>query len=157
MKVLFTLFLLLLLSTKQSFASGFHIKSIGGVETGGRQMSRFWHTSHQPTLKGEALPGASVIITIDDQANEVNADSAGEWVFIPVTPLPDGDHLVKVVSGGSVVNMTLTIGSSNVNYTEIGETEDGTLPTVGIFWPTLILGSCGSGMMWLSGKMSRRG
>jgi nucleoid-associated protein YgaU len=48
-------------------------------------------------IAGRAAPGAKVVIMVDDKAvGEVTADSRGEWVFVPTTPLSPGSHRLNL-------------------------------------------------------------
>lgn len=143
---------IMLTNGKNVFASGFHLKSIGNVETGGRQISRWWYTSTKPVLHGEATPGAAVIIDVDGIALQINADSAGNWDF-GMNEMTNGDHQVTLTSNGSTIKFTLTIGNENVNWTAVESGSGETLPTVGWITPTLLLFISGLGMAVVGGKM----
>jgi hypothetical protein len=145
--------LLFSISVKEALASGFHISSIGDVPTNGRQLSKFWHSSSKPTFRGEALPGAEVIVDIDGKALAVNADSAGDWVFTPVDSLSEGSHQVIVKSGGSEIKMELVTGSGNVDWTAVENDSGETLPTVGFILPTLTMLLGGSGAIFGAKKL----
>lgn len=135
--------LVLALGRQSVWAAGFNLKSIGNVDTGGKQISHWWYTASQPTFRGEATPGAAVTVTIDSTALEVNADSAGDWVFTPVAALGGGDHSVVMASSGSEIRFILTIGSENVDWAAVEKGGGETLPTVGVTWPTVMLISMG--------------
>jgi len=147
------LVLLFGLSGGSVLASGFYLKSIGNVDTGGRQIDHWWYSGNQPTLKGEASPGADVIVEIDGTVLQVSADSAGEWVFTPTTVLSGGDHMVSIKGEGTEINFTLTIGSENVDWDAVGTGGGETLPTVGTIWPTLVM-MAGAAVMMIGGKMA---
>lgn len=120
------------------FASGFNLKSIGNSETGGRQITKWWYTGSQPTFKGEATPGAEVVVTIDGNALQVNADSSGNWSFTPVEPLTVGSHEVTITSGGSTLGFTLSIGTEGIDWNSVESGGMATLPASGIIFPTVL-------------------
>jgi hypothetical protein len=134
-------------------ASGFHLKSIGNAETGGRQISHWWYSSARPVFSGEALPGAEVIIDIDGKALSINADSSGNWNFQSQENLSEGDHQITLTSGESVVKFTLSTGTSNVNWDAVQKGGEETLPTVGTSWPTILLVITGVVGLGMGGKM----
>lgn len=146
------MFTLMLINGSDVFASGFHLKSIGNVETGGRQISHWWYTSTKPVLHGEATPGAAVTIDVDGTALQINADSSGNWDF-GMNELTAGDHQVTLTSSGSTVKFTLTIGNENVDWTAVESGSGETLPTVGWITPTLLLLISGLGIVVAGGKM----
>lgn len=147
------LVLVLGLGIKSAWAAGFNLKSIGNVDTGGVQISHWWYTANQPTLRGEATPGATVTVTIDGVALEVTADSSGDWVFTPVTALGGGDHSVVIVSSGSEIKFTLTIGSENVDWAAVEAGGGETLPAVGVTWPTIMLAILGLSSLVISRRL----
>lgn len=144
---------LLLTSSSAALASGFHLKSIGNADTGGRQISHWWYSSSKPVFSGEAMPGAAVVFDIDGSALEINADSSGNWNFAAQEPLSDGDHQITITSDGSTIKFTLTIGNGNVNWDSVQNGSSETLPTVGTGLPTILLFIAGvAGLSW-GGKM----
>lgn len=150
--IIFTI-VLLLTSSSAALASGFHLKSIGNAETGGRQISHWWYSSSKPVFSGEAMPGAAVVFDIDGSALEINADSSGNWNFVAQEPLSDGDHQITITSDGSTIKFTLSIGTGNVNWDAVSSGSAETMPTVGTSWPTILLLLTGVvGLGW-GGKM----
>lgn len=133
-------------------AGGFNLRSIGGVSTNNQQLSHWWHTSSNPVLRGEASPGADVVITIDSNPIQISADSAGDWVY-SASDLSQGDHSVSLESGGSTIDFTLTIGSANVDWSAVEAGGQETLPTVGIVFPGLILMGSGSFLALMGKKL----
>jgi len=121
------------------FASGFTLQSIGNSTTGGRQITKWWYTGSQPSFKGDAVPNAEIIVTIDGNALQVNADSSGSWSFTPVAPLAVGSHDVSIASGGSTINFTLSIGTEGVDWSAVDKGGAATLPATGITFPTVII------------------
>lgn len=152
-KIVVLVCMLAMVFTKGVLASGFHISAIGGVSTGGQQLSHWWNTSLQPTMEGEATPGAEITVTIDDVTRVINAGSDGIWAFRPDTALVAGDHNVTVSSNGSTVSFTLTLGSEAVDWDSVGSGATETLPTVGFFLPTLALIGTGGGLVALAKKL----
>jgi len=148
----FLISLFFLVNINSCFAGGFNIKSIGGVDTGGQMVTKFWHTSLQPTLRGEAMPGADVTVTIDSTSLVIAADSSGDWVFTP-SGLAGGEHQIMLVSGGSTINFTLVLGNENVDWTAAGSGPAETLPTVGTIWPTFLTIFTGIGLLGIGGKI----
>lgn len=152
-KVVVLLSMFAMVFVRVVLASGFHISSIGGVSTGGQQLSHWWNTSLQPTFEGEASPGAEITVTIDDVTRVINAGSDGIWAFRPETALVAGDHNVTVSSNGSTVNFNLTLGSDAVDWDAVGSGASETLPTVGFFLPTLALMGTGGGLITIAKKL----
>jgi hypothetical protein len=150
-KILFIFLLLLSISTKTVFASGFNLKSIGGLDTNGRQISHWWYTSTNLTLSGEAAPNSTVNINIDESKETAVATSEGDWSYTP-SSLNEGDHKISLENNGSVINFTLTLGADNVDMAAIEK--DGnptTLPTVGVITPTILSLLFGTGL-FLTGR-----
>lgn len=146
--------LMVLMGTNKVWASGFHLKSIGNVQTNGIQGGKWWYTGVKPTLKGESGPGEAVNVTIDGTTNQVNADSAGEWLFIPNDPLTEGDHQISLENNGAKIDFTLAIGTGNVDWDQVGKGGGETLPAAGVFWPTLLLLGAGLSTAVVGGKIS---
>jgi hypothetical protein len=151
--LLLTLLALCIGTTKGVWASGFHLKSIGNVETGGRQISHWWYSGSDVVFHGEALPGAEVVVDIDGAPLQINADSAGNWDFKPQSSLTAGDHQITLTSGESIVKFTLTTGAENVNWEAVGSGQAETMPTVGTSWPTVLLTLVGLLSIGWGGKM----
>lgn len=145
--------ILMLLTTKAAMASGFHISSIGGVSTGGQQLSHWWISRLRPVFEGEATPGAEITVTIDSASVVIYADSSGDWQYQPENDLTAGDHQVSFASSGSTVSFTLTLGTDNVDWNMVSSGATETLPTVGFFLPTLALLGGGGGLMVLGKKL----
>lgn len=144
----------ILLMSNGVLAGGFNVQSIGSVETGGRQISKWWYTGLQPTIKGEGLPGSTVNITIDDQAYTADVTSDSEWTFTVPAALAEGDHSVVLVNSGSTIKFNLALGSANVDWDAVSsEASVSTLPTVGVAWPTWILPVVGLGLLGFSAKI----
>jgi hypothetical protein len=143
MKHIFTCVIFLLsfvyFGVNSTFASGFTLQTIGNSTTGGRQITKWWYTGSQPAFKGEATPGADVVVTIDGNALQVNADSSGNWSFTPVSPLTTGSHSVAIVSGGSTIAFTLSIGTEGVDWDAVGKGGAATLPATGVAFPTILV------------------
>lgn len=138
--------------TTDVLASGFFLKSIGSVDTGGQQISHWWYTSTNPVFNGEATAGAEVTADIDGKVSKVTADSAGVWSY-SATDLAAGDHEVTFTSGGSTIKFTLTLGTENVDWNAVGSGSAETLPTAGTYIPTMLLLIGGLGMGLLGGKI----
>lgn len=119
-------------------ASGFNLKSIGGVDTDGKLYSTWYHTQLQPTFAGEAQTSSEVDIKIDDQTYTAEADENGSWTWTPPEALSVGEHTVVLTNQESEISFSLVLGEENVNWDEVSETGEA-LPTVGIIEPTLIL------------------
>jgi len=145
-----------LVTNEKVMASGFHVSSIGGVETGGQMLSQWWNTSLQPTFRGESIPGADILVDIDGSSVSIAADSAGDWVYTPAAELTSGDHNVSFTSSESTISFTLTLGAESVDWEAVGSGASETLPAVGIFLPTLFLTSVGSGLMILAKRFKNR-
>ncbi|PIX67906.1 hypothetical protein COZ41_02490 [Candidatus Shapirobacteria bacterium CG_4_10_14_3_um_filter_35_13] len=154
-KLIILLFLMMLVFVNGVLAGGFNMTSIGEVDTSGRQISQWWYTSGNPTFRGEAASGGEVIYEIDGTSLQINADSAGNWVFTPQSALSSGDHAIKITSGGSEIAFTLTIGSENVNWDTVGKGGGGVLPAAGTSWPTVMLTFLGGGLMLVAKRMIR--
>lgn len=119
-------------------AGGFNLKSIGEVDTDGKQIKQWWYTGNKPILRGEASPGEAVTISVDGVPIEINADSSGSWNYAVPQALTDGDHKVELSSGGSNIFFTLTIGNNSVNWDAVASDGEA-LPAAGNFTPTVIL------------------
>ncbi len=136
-------------------AGGFNLKSIGGVDTSGRQLSQWWYTGSSPVFIGEAGAGASVEIDIDGEKGTVMADESGNWSYSSPA-LTDGDHQVVLTSSESNIAFTLTTGVDNVNWEAVNSDSDTeSLPAAGVIWPGLIVLLTGAGGIVGGGKMIR--
>ncbi len=146
---------LFLFSGNKVMAGGFNLKSIGGVNTSGRQLSQWWYTGSSPVLLGDAAAGASVEIDIDGEKGTAVADESGNWSYSSPA-LTDGDHQVVLTSSGSNISFTLTTGVDNVNWDAVNS-DSGTeaLPAAGVIWPGLIALLTGAGGIVGGGKMIR--
>lgn len=137
-------------------ASGFNLKSIGSVDTSGRQISHWWYSGSVPSFTGEAPSGSTVTISVDGSEGSVTAGENNEWSYSPGS-LSDGDHSVAITNNGSTINFTLTMGAENVNWDAVNsETGKSTLPTVGIVFPTTLLSSLGLGLVVLARTVAKR-
>lgn len=132
------LFLLWMALPAGVLAGGFNLKSIGEVDTAGKQIRQWWYTGTKPVLRGEASPGAAVTITVDGASVEINADSSGNWDYAVPIDLTNGDHKIELVSGGSKIDFTLTIGNDNVNWDAVSSDGEA-LPAAGNLMPTAVL------------------
>lgn len=129
---------------KSIFAGGFTISSIGGVTTNNKQVSKFWHSSTKPVLRGTALPGANIDITLDGTAVQIAADSSGDWVYTPASDLAAGAHEITFASNGSTQKLTLTTGSmGDASIGGWSDASNSALPAAGVAWPTILLLSVG--------------
>ena len=144
--------LLISIFNNSAFASGFVLKSIGSVETGGQQISHWWYTSTNPTFHGEAAANASIEADVDGNKQSITADSAGAWEYNPGS-LTEGDHTVTFTSAGTTINFTLTLGVENVDWNAVGSGSASTLPATGNLTPTILLVLGGLGIIGLGGKM----
>ncbi len=146
---------LFLFTGNKVLAGGFNLKSIGGVDTSGRQLSQWWYTGSSPVFIGEAGTGASVEIDIDGEKGTAVADESGNWSYSS-SALTDGDHQVLLTSSESTISFTLTTGVDNVNWDAVNS-DSGTeaLPAAGIIWPSLIVLLTGAGGIVGGGKMIR--
>lgn len=137
------------------FAGGFNLKSIGSVDTSGREISQWWYSGSQPVFVGEASPGASVSISIDGTEGAATVDESGNWSYASAA-LNDGDHQVVLTSSGSTISFTLTTGANNVNWDAVNSDEGTeTLPTAGVSWPGILLLTAGLGSILIGDKMVR--
>ena len=117
------------------------VSSIGGVSTNNRQVSKFWHTTTNPAIRGIATPGANITIDIDGTTVSIAADSSGDWVYTP-TGLSAGDHVFIFTSNSSTIKMTIGLGK-DLDVANIGgdwgsDSNQG-LPAAGVAWPTVAL------------------
>ena len=151
-KCLLLVMIFLTISTQNTFASGFNLLSIGGVNTSGRASGHWWYTSSNPLFKGESLPTEAVDISIDGTTETAPTSSDGTWQYQP-TILTDGDHQVILTSGGSTIKFTLTIGADKVDWDTIGKDSGEALPATGVTEMTWILIIAGLAGIGLGGKM----
>lgn len=136
-KILLLVALMFFVFTKLSFASGFQVTSIGGVDTTGIQYGKFWHTSLAPTIRGVALPGANITIDIDGTPVAIAADSSGDWVYTPPVQTA-GDH-VFTFTASSTIKMTITLGSMQGMPLGGDSGTTSTIPAAGTSWPTVMI------------------
>jgi len=149
------LLMICFLFSGEVLAGGFNLKSIGQVDTSGRQLSQWWFSGSQAVFVGEASPGASVTVSIDGSESTATANESGEWSY-SAPALSDGDHQVVLSSSGSNISFTLTTGVDNVNWDAVNsDAGTTTLPTAGIIWPGLLLLMTGLGSVTVGGKMIR--
>ncbi len=155
--MVFVLFGLLLgFKNTSVLASGFNLKSIGSVDTSGRQISHWWYSGSVPVFTGEAPSGSTVTISIDGSEGSVTAGDSNDWSYSPGS-LSDGDHSVVITNNGSTINFTLTMGAENVNWDAVNsESGKSTLPTVGVIFPTTLLSSVGLGLVFLAKAVAKR-
>jgi hypothetical protein len=148
----------LLLSFKNTnvLASGFNLKSIGSVDTSGRQISHWWYSGGVPSMTGEAPSGSTVTISVDGTEGTVTAGDGNTWSYSPGS-LSDGDHSVVITNNGSTISFTLTMGAGNVNWDAVNsEAGKSTLPTVGFVFPTALLSSVGLGLVVLAKAVAKK-
>lgn len=155
--MVFVLFALLFnLKSSSVLASGFNLKSIGSVDTSGRQISHWWYSGSVPVFTGEAPSGSTVTISVDGTEGSVTAGDGNSWSYSPGS-LSDGDHSVVITNNGSTINFTLTMGAGNVNWDAVNsEAGKSTLPTVGFVFPTALLSSVGLGLVVLAKAVAKR-
>lgn len=154
-KYLVLVFALFLYSGKSVFAGGFNLRSIGSLDTSGRQISHWWYTGSIPTMKGEASAGEAVTISIDGTESTETADAEGNWIYAPGS-LDTGDHKIVLTSGGSTISFTLTMGSENIDWDAVNSGEGETLPAAGVLFPTLGLGTIGGAFVLISKKIAKQ-
>jgi hypothetical protein len=149
------LLFLFLFSGRNVFAGGFNLKSIGSVDTSGRQISHWWYTGSVPTMNGEATAGGTVTISIDGTEATATVDGDGNWTYVPGA-LDDGDHQVTLTSGGSTISFTLTMGAENVDWGAVESGSGDALPAAGVLFPTLGLTTIGSVFVLISKKIAKQ-
>lgn len=147
--------ILFLFSANNVLAGGFNLKSIGSVDTSGRQISHWWYTGSVATMNGEAAAGETVTISIDGNESTTTADDEGNWTYTPES-LGDGDHEVTLTSGGSTISFTLTMGADNVDWDAINSGDSEALPAAGVFFPTIALSMIGGIFFLISKKMANQ-
>jgi len=137
-------------------ASGFNLKSIGSVDTSGRQISHWWYSGSVPVFTGEAPSDSTVTISVDGTEGTVTAGGNNDWSYSPGL-LSDGDHSVVITNNGSTINFTLTMGADNVNWEAVNSAAGtSTLPTVGVILPTILLSSTGAGLVALTKRITKK-
>ena len=150
-----TLFLFAL-SAKGVFAGGFNLKSIGGLNTDGRQISHWWYSSTNAPLTGEATPDSTINITIDEVSASATADTEGMWSYNP-SGLSEGDHEISLENNGSTIKFTLTLGADNMDMAAIEKDGNPTaLPAAGTTAPTLLLLTLGIGLFFTGRKFLKQ-
>jgi len=92
------------------FASGFQLKTIGGLNTIGKLYDHWWYSNGQPTFAGEGVSASEVVATIDGTVQNITVDENSLWSFTPAQSLANGDHQISFSSNESVISFTLTIG-----------------------------------------------
>ena len=152
-KILLVGIVLSLLISPKVWAGTFNLKSISGVDTSGKQLSHWWYTGNRAVFSGEAVAGSSVEVEVDSQTSSTTADGEGNWSA--TVDLSEGDHTVKLSSGGSTINFTLTTGTSNVDWEAVEAGEGEALPAAGNTWPGIILLTGGLVGIMIGGKMWR--
>ena len=136
-------------------ASGFNLKSIGEVDTSGKQISQWWYSGSTPIFRGEAEVGTVVEIDIDGEKGTAIVDESGNWSYSAST-LNEGNHQVLLSSSESNISFTLTTGVDNVNWEAVASgSASEALPAAGIIWPGLIMILTGAGGVIGGGKMIR--
>lgn len=134
-------------------ASGFNLKSIGPVNTDGRQISHWWYSGTNVVFNGEAPAGSTVTVSVDGDEGTAVSDSNNNWSYA-AGALAGGDHTVVISNNGSTINFTLTTGAENVNWEAVNaEAGATTLPTVGVIMPTVVLSTLGSGLLIAAKKI----
>lgn len=137
---------------KDVWAGTFHLESIGGVATGGSQPTKWWNTNLRPTIKGEATPIGYVTVDIDGVSSQAEVDSSGDWSFTPTADLTSGDHTITLTNGGSEIKFILVLGNENVDWNAVAAGNTSTLPTVGTYWPTVLMLVLGLGLIMTGRK-----
>lgn len=141
-----------LIFSPKAMAGSFNLKSISGVDTSGKQLSHWWYSGTNVVFNGEAIPGSSVGVTIDDKTENVTADATGDWSY-NAGDLPEGDHQISLLSEGSKIDFILTTGKNNVDWEAVGSGKGEALPTAGTAWPGIILLAVGTVAILMGGKM----
>jgi len=142
----------------------FKVTSIGSMNVTGNEV-KVWRTDLKPAIRGEANPGSDIDVTLDGATLQVSADSAGDWVFTPMSTLTVGDHSLKVVNTGvgttvaaltptptpAQISMTVVAGSTK-NANSQAQFDSTALPKTGTAWPTVLLLVFGIGTICLAFK-----
>lgn len=155
--ILFCLTLLLFLSTTtiRVFAGGFNLKSIGQLDTSGREISHWWYSGSSAVMKGEAIASSTVTISIDGNEVTTTTDGNGNWTYTPAS-LTDGDHTIILTNSGSTIKFTLTMGATNVDWDIVGkESSTSALPAAGVTFPTILLLAFGAGFVLIGRKLAK--
>jgi hypothetical protein len=152
----FVLALFLLLPVNKVFAGGFNLKSIGQVDTSGREISHWWYSGSSAVMKGEAAASSTVTVSVDGTDGTATADGDGNWTYSPAS-LADGDHEVVLTNSGSTIKFTLTTGVSNVNWDAVDkDAGTTTLPTAGVTFPTIALMMVGGSLVLVAKKLAKQ-
>ena len=115
-------------------ASGFQIKTIGGLDMDGVTVNHVWYSSNSPVITGITEAYSDVNIDVDSTPDKVTASSDGTWIYH--SSLTEGDHTITFTSNGSAITKTITIGNVPA---DIGALPKAETPTVGNTTPTIIL------------------
>jgi len=142
----------------------FKVTSIGNMNVTGNEV-KIWRTMTRPIIRGTANPSNDINVAIDSSTLQVSADSAGTWVFTPMSDLSVGDHTLRItnVSVGATVgaltptptpaqiSMTVVAGSTK-NANSQAQFDSATLLRTGMAWPSLILLVFGVGIICMGLK-----
>ena len=137
--------------TKNVMAAGFNLQKIGNLDVAGKMSSHWWYSGRDSTMIGEAEPGAEVSVDIDGTVSTVTADDSGSWVF--AGEMTEGDHQIKLTSGGSEISFTLTLGNENVDWAAVESGSGEALPAAGNPLPTMILIISGLSLAWFGRQL----
>lgn len=110
LRVLIVALVLLVISSVAVFASGFQLKTIGGMDVTGAVSSEWWYTSANPVLSGVAGANEVVTVDVDGSQSQATADAEGNWAVS--TTMGDGDHAVSLTSDSGSQSFTLHIGAT---------------------------------------------
>ena len=157
-KLFFTLFIFFALiavssatGLKRVHASGFTVRTVGGLNVDGLVYTHLWYTKGAVTFTGGTLPNEVVTATVDGTAATATAAETGNWTFS--TTLTEGDHTISLSSIASTVSFTLTIGPVPSG---VGGLPTATAPTVGNAMPTFLLLLVGSGLIGIPFFVSKK-
>lgn len=130
------LFISLFFGVKE--AKAFTLDSVGAGNVANAKISTWSSGSSKPVFRGTTTPSGDVVITIDGSPVQVSADSAGAWVYTPISALTEGTHSVTISVGGvEQQNFELTITPGAMPNTG-GATQ--TLMLLGLGTTSIILG-----------------
>lgn len=151
--ITFSFLILFLVPFSRSIsASGFALKSVGGIDVDNASYKRLWHTSSNITFLGIAPAGTSVIASIDGKEDTIIVNSDSSWSY--TANLDVGDHSVSFSQDTNLLSFILTIGSDVP--AGIGMPPKHKIPAVGTTLPTILIFLSGASFFLFGSILKRK-
>ena len=93
-------------------------------------------SSGETVIAGQATPGAAIEVILDGEViGRVTADQSGNWVWVPSSPLPPGDHVITLRAGSVESSVAIVVKVPEAGRDLAGQPTDKPAPAMAVAVP----------------------